>query len=43
MAQSPAEECQKCLKQCNVYNVHSESDGDKDAMKQKVSQVAKWA
>lgn len=40
---APFEEPHKCLKQCNVSNVQSESDGGKDALKQKESQVAKLA
>jgi hypothetical protein len=38
-----SEESHKFLKQCNVSNVQSESDGDKNALKQKGSQVAKLA
>jgi len=32
---APSEESHKCLKQRNVSNVQSESDGDKDALKKK--------
>lgn len=39
---APSQESHKCLKQRNVSNVQSESDGDKDALKKRNLKLLNW-